>query len=96
MANPAVTKTWGSSGSSDELGPNPGKICFDLSGTFVGTVVVERKRPGGDTWIALTAGGVPLRFTAPASEVFDEPLEGARYRMTCTYTSGSPVGSLQQ
>jgi hypothetical protein len=96
MANPATTKTWASSGSSDEFGPKPGKICFDLEGTFIGTVVIERKRPDGSTWIPLTAGGVALQFTGPVSEIFEEPLEGARYRMTCTYTSGTPIGSLQQ
>jgi hypothetical protein len=96
-ANPATTKTWSTTGTSEEFGPIPGRFCFDLSGTFVATIVIERKRPGGDVWIPLTAGGVPLRFTGTASEVLDEPLEGARYRMNCTsYTNGTPIGSLQQ
>ena len=64
-----------------------------LSGTFVGTVVLERSFDGGTTWFPAfhTNGGAAISFTAPVCMPIacgDEL--GVLHRLNCTaYTSGT-------
>jgi hypothetical protein len=62
-----------------------------ISGTFVGTVVLERSLDDGTTWIQPTlANGLVSSWTAPASQDFEVGEFGNVYRFRCTaYTSGT-------
>lgn len=64
-----------------------------LAGTFVGTVQLERRftAQGGTNWHPLTVVGTQIGiWTAPCSEIFEEPQQGVDYRLNCTaYTSGT-------
>ena len=69
-----------------------GSAPFNMSlwGTFVGTVQLERSFDNGVTFLPLTALGTAITFTAPATEVFNEPESGVQYRLNCTaFTSGT-------
>ncbi len=71
--------------------PVKGDFGLQLSGTFVGTVVVERSLDDGTNWIQPTAVGNALySFTAVASEDLTAPEFDVLYRLHCTaYTSGT-------
>lgn len=67
-----------------------GKFNVSLWGTFVGTVQVERTFDGGSNWLPCTNLGASVTFTAPMTEVLEEPERGPTYRLNCTsYTSGT-------
>lgn len=68
-----------------------------LSGTFVGTVKLQRSFNGTD-WFSLTKdGNAYMSFTAPCSEYFEEHESGVTYRLICTtYTSGTVSFRLSQ
>ena len=64
---------------------------FNLStwGNFVGTYQIERCIDGTN-WHPCTANGAPMIFSAPISEVLNEPDRGVFYRINVlTYTSGT-------
>ena len=64
---------------------------IQISGTFVGTVVLERSLDDGVTWLQPTLGtGFSSQWTAPASQDFSVTEFGNLYRFRCTaYTSGT-------
>lgn len=67
-----------------------GYFNFSLSGSWVGTVKIERSFDNGSSWLAVDS------FTANTESVGHEP-EGARYRIRCSaYTSGLIIGRLGQ
>lgn len=67
-----------------------------LSGTFVGTVFLQRSFDGGTTWHDRTGqDGVALSYTAPVSFALLEAERGALYRLDCrAYTSGTVTARL--
>lgn len=93
---PSVTGTFTATGSSNAIVP---ELASDktgalynvtLSGTFVGTVLVERSFDNGTTYHPLTALGSGISFTAPCSESFEECETGVLVRLRCSaYTSGT-------
>lgn len=86
-----VTGSFTATGQSEVFRPSPGAAFnMTLSGTFVGTVQLERQFEETGGFYPLTALGTSLSFTAPCSEVFEEPEGGTAYRLNCTaYTSGT-------
>lgn len=75
----------------DARGTNGGAFNVTLSGTFVGTVKLQRSFDNGTTWHDLTAAGTAIAaFTTAVSEVWVEPEAGVNFRLNCTaYTSGT-------
>jgi hypothetical protein len=70
-----------------------GKFNFNLSGTWVGTVVVQRSFNDGKSWLDVA------EFTANGAYVGDEPEAGVLYRFgvkTGALTSGDVIGRLSQ
>ena len=70
-----------------------GKFNFNISGTWVGTVVVQRSFNTGLSWLDVA------EFTANGAYVGDEPEEGVLYRFgvkTGALTSGDVIGRLSQ
>ncbi len=70
-----------------------GSFNFSLSGTWVGTVTVQRRYYGSLTWFDVDT------FTANAEEVGDEPEHSMQYRAgfkTGEFTSGTAVIRLSQ
>jgi len=64
-------------------------INISLTGTFAGTVAVERSFDGTN-WEAVTDLGTNGSFTAPVSTTWTEVEGGVEYRFNCTaYTSGT-------
>lgn len=92
------------SGSLAATGASAGRAMWGdfniaLSGTFVGTVAVERSFDGGVTYIpvARDTSGTAASFTAPTSLSISEPEKGVLYRLNCTaYTSGTVNYRLSQ
>jgi hypothetical protein len=102
-AAPAVsTPLAGSTSASGVLGPFApvaGRaIWLSLSGTWTGTVRVERSVDGGTTKLPLTAGGEPwAMFTANACEpVAEDGESGAAYYLDATLASGTLTYRLAQ
>ena len=61
---------------------------LDISGTFVGTIDLQRSFDDGTTWVAVTGE----QHTAPVSKVIEEPEDAVQYRLDCSaYTSGTAV-----
>lgn len=63
-----------------------------VSGTFAGTVRIERSFDGGSAWLPVTSAidGTVLAITTPTAIVLDEPESAVLYRWNCTaYTSGT-------
>lgn len=88
----AVASTFTATGASASFAPISRRgFNVSLWGTFVGTARLERSFDGGTTWLPLTAAGIALyTWTAPASEIAEEPETGVLYRLACTaYTSGT-------
>lgn len=95
----AVTGSLTATGATNSFRPNGKSPAFNftVSGTFVGTVRPERSFDDGDTWHPLTALGSAISFTAPCSEVFEEPENYVLYRANCTaYTSGTIAVRMSQ
>lgn len=78
---------------SDAVELAAGQFNFPLSGTWVGTVHVQRSFDGGTTWMDVDS------FTANTEQVGDEPEGEVQYRFgvkTGNYTSGTVVGRISQ
>lgn len=92
MSEPVIRGAFTATGNSENFRRDPGRGAFNMSlwGTFVGTVIPERSFDGGDTFLPLTALGSSISFTAPCTEIFEEPEAGVLYRLRCSaYTSGT-------
>lgn len=71
-----------------------GMFNVTLSGTFSGTVILERSFDGGTNFMpaAIDTAGTPNAYTAPMSIVVNEPEPGVIYRLRCSaYVSGTIV-----
>lgn len=74
------------------LGVALGYFNFFVSGTFVGTVQLEKSFDGGTTWIvaSLDTSGDAASYTVPVSVTGFECEKGMYYRVNVTaYTSGT-------
>ena len=62
-----------------------------ITGTFVGTVVIERSLDDGQNWVQPSVlQGLATSWTAPVSADFPVSEFGNLYRLRCTsYTSGT-------
>lgn len=92
-----------SAGSLDATGSSAGAIFLGgfnltLSGTWVGTVALERSFDGGTTWVTAStdSAGTASAYTANCSVVVWEIEAGVNYRVTFTRTSGTVVYRLSQ
>lgn len=85
-----VTGSLSATGQSATFTPDLGRpIWVGLSGTWAGTVTLER-RIGSGAWRGVTLVGAPLAWTSNINEpVFEETVEGAQYRLNFTRTSGT-------
>ena len=96
------TPLTGSLSTSGLVGPfDPARgraIWLSLSGTWTGTVTVQRSVDGGATRLPLTAGGLLwAAFTANACEPVAEDSEsGAAYYLDVTIASGTLTYRLAQ
>jgi hypothetical protein len=91
MADQLVHGSFTATGNSESFRRDSRREAFNMSlwGTFVGTVILERSFDGGETFLPLTALGTSITFTAPCTEVFEEPEPSVLYRLRCSaYTSG--------
>jgi hypothetical protein len=85
----ALTGTFTATGQSAAQDIAKGSFNVSLWGTFVGTVQIERSF-NGTTWLPCTNLGAAVTFTAPMTEVLNEPEQYVTYRLNCTaYTSGT-------
>lgn len=85
--NGPVTGGFAAAGTSDALIITAGARGFNVSlwGVFVADVQLERSFDAGSTWLPLTAAGYRIGvWSAPASEIFNEPEAGVLYRLNCT------------
>ena len=74
-----------------------GRFNLHLSGSFVGTVILERSFDGGATAAPCTNLGAAVSFSSPSSEILEAPETGVLYRLRCTaYTSGPIQARLSQ
>lgn len=76
-----------------------GSFNMDISGTFVGTVQMERSFNGGASFnaVAEDGAGTAAAYTAPVSLTAKEIERGTLYRLRCTaYTSGTANVRLSQ
>lgn len=72
-----------------QLGRN---LYLTLSGTWTGTVQLQRSTDAGATWNAVTyGGGLPWgKYTANCDEVVETPTDGAsQYRLNIDIATGS-------
>lgn len=72
--------------------PIQGTYNLTVSGTFVGTVQLERSFDGGTTYVPISGAtlGTTATYTAPTTLVGVETERGVLYRANCTaYTSGT-------
>lgn len=78
-------------GRSNPFTPGPGNtINLTLSGTWVGTVALERSFDGGTTIVPCTLAGAAVEWTANISEpVWQEPEDGVLLYLNFTRTSGT-------
>lgn len=70
---------------------NPRYFNVTVTGTFVGTVVLE-KTFDGTNFVAVPRPGTTtaISYTAPGTEIIYEPEVGVQYRWRCSaYTSGT-------
>jgi hypothetical protein len=92
----------GSSAASGMFGPFTPQlgrpIWISLSGTWTGTVTVQRSTDGGATKLSLTAGGQPWAiFTANANEAIgEESVDGASWWISAAIGSGTLAYRVQQ
>ena len=104
MAATAVTGTFSATGQSASFAPQrtgnkaPATFNVTMRGTFSATVQLERSFDNGTNWHPITAVGTAVYvWTAPCSEVAEEPEEGVIYRLNCTvYSSGTVTYRLSQ
>jgi hypothetical protein len=95
-----VIKTFTKTEVSESFRPNLGRDMYlTLSGTWVGTVQVQRSTDEGKTWNNITiAGGIPwLNYTINCDETIGAPTDGnSLYRLSVTWVSGSLSARLAQ
>lgn len=80
--------------TTTDLSPtlNARKVNVAVYGTFVGTAVLERSFDGGTNYVPVLrpGGNTAVSYTAPSSEVLEEPEPGVMWRLRCSaYTSGT-------
>ncbi len=88
----AATGTTAATGTNlfiPNAGYGQGRFNLTISGTWVGSFVVERSFDGGSTWFACTNNFAAVAPTANGSEVLIEPRPNTRYRINFTRTSGT-------
>ncbi len=91
-----LTGTFTATGQSAAVAMR-GRFNLTLSGTFAATVRLERSFDDSATWHPLTSGGLAVSFTAPLTEVLEEPEGSVSYRLNCTsYTSGTVAYRVSQ
>ena len=84
--NNALEETFTATGQSSTFPLRKSPYNFSISGTFVGTVVLQRSFDEGVTFLDVRT------FTEPDERIGDEPEPGTLYRFNCTaFTSGSIV-----
>lgn len=79
--------------------PFIGLFNFTITGTFVGTVELQRSFDSGVTYVPVSKGssGNAADYTTPASLVVLEPEPGILYRaIMLAYTSGTATVRLSQ
>lgn len=84
--------------ATDMRGSSGGLFNFEVHGTFVGTILVEKTFDDGTTWFAAndTLGNAGSK-TAAGQQTFREFEQGVGYRTRCSaYTSGTAVSRLSQ
>jgi hypothetical protein len=69
-----------------------GEFNLSLSGTFTGSVQLERSVDGGITYQPITSFGMPFIFTTKCEETFNEPQPGVFYALNCTALSSGTIG----
>lgn len=92
----AVTNALTTTGNGSDFQPKTsegaaGNFNIAVSGTFVGTVVLE-KSFDKTTYIPVSrpGTGTAISYTAPGAEVLSEPEAGVTYRWRCSaFTSGT-------
>ena len=96
MALNVITGSFTATGVSPSFSPlgsyppaPPRDFNVSIWGSFTGSIQLERSFDNGSTWLPITAAGTQLYiWTAPASEVAEEPEQGPIYRLHCTAQSG--------
>jgi hypothetical protein len=85
-----VTGSLTMSGQSGAFTPELGRpIWLRLSGSWTGTVALERRLDAG-SWYPVTLGGEPLSWTANRNEpVYEESVAGAQYRLNFASSGGT-------
>ncbi len=75
-----------------------GRLNVTISGTFTGTVQIERSLDNGVTWVPRgVESATSLRLTAPVALVLEEAESGALYRSNCTaFTDGLATARISQ
>src|SRR5690349_1369743 len=92
----AITSSFTATGNGADFQPKvsegaPGTFNIAVSGTFVGTAVLE-KSFDKTTYIAVLrpATNTAISYTAAGTEILTEPEAGVTYRWRCSaYTSGT-------
>lgn len=88
-----LTGTLNATGNTTAFTPQLGRDMYlTLSGTFSGTVQVQRSTDNGATWNNITISGGQQwgRYTGACDEVVETPTDGAsRYRLNIVLTTGT-------
>ena len=102
MAGP-VTGTFTATGQSASFQPTIrdrswGQMNVSVSGTFVGTVQLERSFDGTNWFVCSSdSAGTAASWTAPFSVIAEENERGVIYRLNCTaHTSGTVTYRISQ
>lgn len=90
----AVSGTFAATGQSTSFaapGALDGEFNVSLSGTWAGTVLLQRSFNAGSTWITVSKPDLTdASFTTNVSFSVKEPEPGVLYRLNCSaYTSGT-------
>lgn len=90
--NGVLSGSFTATGNSDVIHLHGSYACA-VSGTFVGTVELQRYDAINNQWAVVTNGS----FTTPEARRGLEPVNGSRYRVSCAaYTSGTIYYSVEQ
>jgi hypothetical protein len=79
-----------------------GQFMFELTGTWAGTISVQRSQDGGTTWQTVTTGtgaATPIAFTTNGQYIGVDTARDVLYRwgfQTGNYTSGTAIGFFEQ